>query len=115
MGVVALTRPETSFSDRVLNLLEKVDYRPAVTDQEKDQIYRLRYDAYLREGAIVPNLAKRLSDRYDDLDNTWILGVFVDGHLASSIRLNVSSVAYPELPALKVFSDFLGPDIDAGR
>ena len=115
MSMVALTRSETGFSDRVLNLLEKADYRPAITDQEKDQIYRLRYDAYLREGAIGPNFAKRLSDRYDDLDNAWMLGVFVDGHLASSIRLNVSSAAYPELPALKVFSDFLGPDIDAGR
>ena len=115
MSIVALARPESSFSDRVLNLLERVDYRLANTDEEKDQIYRLRYDAYLREGAIVPNFARRLSDRYDDLDNSWIFGVFVEGRLASSIRITVASAAEPQSPAVESFGDVLGSELEADK
>ena len=115
MSTVALARAEPSFSERVSRLLERVDYRPAITDEERDQIYRLRYEAYIREGTITPSFSKRLSDKYDDLDNAWIFGVFIDGQLASSIRLNVASSACPDLPGLSVFADILGPDIEAGK
>ncbi len=115
MSTVALARAEAPFSERVVNLLEKADYRPAVTDEEKERIYRLRYDAYLREGAITPNFGRRLSDRFDDLDNSCIFGVYIDGELASSIRLSVLSPDYPDLPALGVFPDILGPEVEAGH
>ena len=39
--------------ERSSDLLEHVDYRLAETPEEKDEIYRLRYRAYLREGAIL--------------------------------------------------------------
>ena len=115
MSLVAYTGSAPTFAERVMGLLDKVDYGQAATDQEKDAVFRLRYDAYLREGAIGKNFSRRLSDRFDDLDNAFIFGVFVDGRLVSSIRLHVSSSAYPELPALGVFSDILGPEIEAGR
>ena len=40
------------FPERSADPLEHVDYRLAETPEEKDEIYRLRYRAYLREGAI---------------------------------------------------------------
>lgn len=115
MNAVAYARSVPSFSERVSALLDKVDYRPAVTEEERDAIYRLRYDAYLREGAIPPNFGRRLSDKYDDYDNAWLFGVFVDGALASSIRLHVSSPSHPALPATGVFGDVLKPFIDDGK
>jgi N-acyl-L-homoserine lactone synthetase len=115
MSSVAYARPAPTFSERVMNLLDKIDYRQAVTDEEKDAIYRLRYQAYLREGAIPANFSQRLSDRFDDLDNAWTYGVFVDGRLGGSIRLNVSSIAYPDLPAMNVFSDLLRADVEEGK
>lgn len=115
MSSVAYARSVPSFTERVTALLDKVDYRLAATEDEKDAIYRLRYDAYLREGAIPPSFSKRLSDRFDDLDNAYIYGVFVEGRLSASIRLHVSSLAYPELPALNVFSDLLTGEIKAGK
>ena len=51
--------------------LEHVDYRLAETPAEKDEIYRLRYRAYLREGAILPSESGRVTDRYDDLPNNF--------------------------------------------
>jgi hypothetical protein len=105
----------SSLSDRVLGLLEHVDYRRADTPEEKDAIYRLRHTAYLREGAIVPNASERYCDALDETDNVWTFGVFVDGALASSIRLHVATRQSPVLPALNVFGDLLSPEIAAGK
>ena len=41
--------------ERSTDPLEHVDYRLAELPEEKDEIYRLRYRAYLREGAILPS------------------------------------------------------------
>ena len=54
--------PSSAFG-RGSDLLEHVDYRLAQTPEEKEEIYRLRYRAYLREGAIKnrPNSASPIS------------------------------------------------------
>jgi hypothetical protein len=111
----ALLAARTSLNDRVQRLLEQADYRRADAPQEKDAVYRLRYAAYLREGAIPENSSGRFSDALDETDNAWTFGVYLDGELASSIRLHVASRQTPALPALNVFSDLLSPEVAAGR
>src|SRR5712671_1669953 len=115
VSVSAPAIPGRNLTDRVLALLERVDYRRAETTEEREAIFRLRYNAYLREGAIPANAGERFADPLDDTSNAWIFGVYVDGDLASSIRLHVSSRQCPDLPALNVFSDLLSPDIAAGK
>lgn len=115
MSAVARDRLASRFSDRVFDLLEIVDYRPAVTEEERDAIFRLRYDAYLKEGAIEPDFSRRLSDRFDDLDNTWIFGVFVEGELAASMRLHVTAEGYLDFPAMGVFDDHLRNKLAQGK
>jgi N-acyl-L-homoserine lactone synthetase len=114
-AAAALAFSTPSFNERVSSLLDRVDYRLALTDADREDIFRLRYEAYLREGVVVPSFARRTSDRYDDLDNSWIFGVYLDGELASSIRLTVATAAFPELPAMGVFSDLLDPHLRAGQ
>ncbi len=115
MSTVADCRSGNRFTDRVFDLLEIVDYRPAVTDEDRDAVFRLRYQAYQREHAIKPDFSRRLSDRFDDLDNTWIFGVYVEGELAGSMRLNVTADDYPDLPASGIFSDHLAQHIALGK
>lgn len=103
------------FADRIAQFLERVDYRLAESAEDRDAIYRLRYDAYVREGTIQPNLNRRVIDAYDSLPNAWTFGVHVDGKLASSVRIHVSSPEYPDMPAAHVFPEFLGPEIKAGK
>lgn len=113
-SAVALTSAP-SFAERGFDLLERIDYRRADSDEEKEAIYRLRYQAYLREGAIAPNSLNELSDRYDDMPNAWTFGVYVDQKLASSIRVCVGSPTYPLTPATNVFSDVLLPEVTDGK
>src|ERR1700729_1039297 len=96
--------------DRGIELLDMVDYRLAETEAEKDAIYQLRYEAYLNEKAIEPNRDHRVTDRFDDLPNSWIFGVYWEGVLTSSIRISVASPEYPETPSLGVFPDLLRPE-----
>jgi hypothetical protein len=115
MVALASVTNQESLIDRVMNLVERADYRSADTPEERQAIFRLRYQAYLREGAIPPNLSQSFADPLDDAPNALIYGVYVDGELASSIRLHVATREQPGLPALNVFSDLLSPEIAAGK
>jgi len=115
MDALAFAESPQTFFDRVARLLERVDYRLALDDDDKDAIYRLRYDAYLREGAIGPSFSRRFQDKFDDKDNTWTYGFYIDGRLVSSIRIHVATSAYPDMPALLSFPEILGPELDAGK
>ncbi|ABE64239.1 conserved hypothetical protein [Nitrobacter hamburgensis X14] len=102
-------------AERGIELLDRIDYRLVETSADKDTIYRLRYRAYLNEGAIEPNRDHKITDRYDDMPNAWIFGVYLDGALASSIRLSISSPEHPLCPSVDVFRDYLQPEVDQGK
>jgi hypothetical protein len=117
MGALMSVAEETSVRpvSRGLQMLDRVDYRLAVTAAEREEIYRLRYRAYLNEGAIEPNPTELTTDRYDDLPNTWVFGVHLDGELASSIRISVGCQDFPTTPSVDVFSELLMPEIARGK
>jgi hypothetical protein len=115
MSAVAYAAPEETFTDRVAGLVEKADYRRAESEDEREAIFRLRYDAYMAEEAIRPNPGRRFTDAYDDLGNAWIFGVYLDGNLVSSIRLHVATLEFPDMPALTAFPDYLWPVLKAGK
>src|SRR5687768_16217878 len=100
---------------RSSDLLDQVDYRLAETEAEKDAIYRLRYRAYLHEGAIEPRADQRLTDRFDDLPNSWTFGIFLDGELTSSLRISVATPDNDDTPAVDAFRDLLDPELARGK
>jgi hypothetical protein len=106
---------QLSFSDRVAQLLDRIDCRPADSAEEREAIFRLRYQAYLREGAIAPNFSGTFCDAYDDSENAWLFGLYLEGELASSIRLHVAAGGHRDFPSRKVFADLLEPELEAGR
>ena len=103
------------FPERSSDPLEFVDYRLAETPEEKDEIYRLRYRAYLREGAILPSESQRVTDRYDDEPNNFIFGVYYRDELYSSIRISVLRGEWRGSPSSEMFADILHPELDRGK
>lgn len=95
--------------------LDQVDYRLAQTPEEKDEIYRLRYRAYLREGAIQPSTDGRVIDQYEDAPNAWTFGVYFHDELYSSIRVSVLTSEWRMSPSVELFGDVLHPELDKGR
>jgi N-acyl amino acid synthase FeeM len=102
-------------SIRGLDLLDQVDYRLVRTAEEKEQVYHLRYDAYLREGAILPSKSGRVTDEYDDLPNSFIFGVYLHGELYSSIRISILTPQWRESLSAGMFSDLIHPELDQGK
>jgi hypothetical protein len=95
--------------------LDQVDYRLAQTPEEKDEIYRLRYRAYLREGAIQPSTDGRVIDQFEDAPNAWTFGVYFHGELYSSIRVSVLTSEWRTSPSVELFGDVLHPELDKGK
>lgn len=111
----AAYRRGDDFSSRLIDFTEQLDCRLVKTVDEREEIFSLRYDAYLREGSIEPNPSKLFKDRYDDLPNVWIFGCHFEGRLVSSLRVHVASPQHPAAPSVSVFNDVLRSEIDTGK
>jgi hypothetical protein len=97
------------------SLLNWVDYRLARTPQEKEEIYKLRYRAYLREGAVATSSEQRVVDQYDEAPNVWTFGVFFHGELYSSVRISVLTSAWRMSCSAEIFGEILTPRLDRGE
>jgi len=114
MGNLVAKGP-TRFADRASQLLKRVQYRRIDTEVEKEAVFRQRYEAYLREGGIDPSDKQIFHDSFDQAPNVWIVGLFVDGELASSMRIHVASKEGDVLPAAVAFPDAVLPHLRAGK
>ncbi len=101
-------------SRRVTSILSRIEYRVATDEHERERIYRLRYDAYLREAAIHENESMRLADGFDASPNSALFGIYLDDLLIASIRLHIVDRHARSSPAAQAFPDRLGPLIDDG-
>ena len=100
---------------RGADLLTDLDYHLAETREEKEEIYNLRYRAYLREGAVKESPDGRVTDQYDDLPNAWTFGVYLRGELFSSVRISVLTSEWRQSCSADVFPDILLPRLDRGE
>jgi hypothetical protein len=103
----------STFAARVEKLLQRVEYKRADTAGDREAIFRLRYEAYRREGTIEPDASGVFSDPYDHSPNAWLIGIYIDGTLASSIRLHIASRPEHVLPAAESFADLIEPRLQA--
>jgi hypothetical protein len=110
-----LAGQDKDLTDRLAQLSARIDCRLAHTTEEREAIFRLRYEAYTREGAISPNASKKFSDPYDDAENAYLFGLYINDQLASSLRLHIATREFSDFPSLKVFPDVLQPLLDAGN
>jgi len=112
---VGLLSTERPFAQKLNGYLQDVDYRIASNADDREAIFRLRYQAYLRENTIEENPERRFTDAYDTMRNCWLFGVHLDDRLVSSIRFHVISPDDPMGPAYDVFPDIVRPIISAGQ
>lgn len=107
--------PVPTFQQGVAALLGRVECRPIIAESDKEDVYRLRYAAYKREGALPPKAPTRFCDRFDDEANTMTFGLYADQRLSSALRIHVVDKTTPEHPGLHVYPDHLVPCIERGE
>ena len=114
--MATLIEVTSRFSDRVLRLLETAEHRIATSPVQREAVFRMRYEAYQRNGLLEPREDGRLHDeRYDDIPDSWITVTFIGGELAGTVRVNVGAHEDALLPGLQVFRDILGPKLQDRR
>jgi len=113
---IAAPRPG-NFTEALMDILDRVEYRRVNPFDLDDPVYRLRYEAYRREDFYPPNSLGVLRDSFDDYErypNSWTYGVYIDGALVSSLRLHHLTPEFRRSPANSLFSDVLEPLLDQG-
>jgi len=78
----------------------------ARTCEERDEVYRLRHEAYRRDGAIDPQPEGRFSDYFDSLPNSVsLLARCPDREATATVRISVvrPDLSWHEAPSRRVF------------
>jgi hypothetical protein len=104
-----------TFSGRVTKFVERVTYRRAETDADVDAIRHLRYEAYLKEGAIEVREDERLVDEFDEIGNVANVGIYYDDNLIAALRLHFLASPSDVSPATHSFPEVLGPYLASGK
>ena len=111
-----LSSPAPSrFATSLIDLLDRVQYRRVSVDEQLDPVYRLRYQAYRREEFIPTNSQQVTRDRYDEADNCFCFGVYIDERLVSSVRLHIAGPDDPTSPSAAIWPDILGGIVEKGQ
>lgn len=105
----------SSFVRNIFSLLERTEYRRCESGEDLENIYRLRYIAYRLNDLVQENPDRMVQDEFDDLPNCHRFGIYVDGHLVSTIRLHDVNAATPVSPSTSVYPDLLLPRLRAGE
>ena len=92
---MAMQVGERTFEERMYDLLDVTEYRRMETGEDREAAYRLRYDAYRREGYVEDDPEGKTSDFVDEKPNTLTIGVYIAGKLCSSIRVSVLTKECP--------------------
>ena len=104
------------FADRVAKMLERVEHRPANCQADREAAYRLRYEAYLRQNLLNERLDATLYDEvYDKSPNSLITMTYIDGELASTVRVHVIGDEAANRPRSMCFLTFWRPRLRERR
>jgi hypothetical protein len=99
----------------VSNFAKRVTCTFASRYVERDAIFKLRYQAYLRAGLVSKNSFGRYIEPADHAANAYLMGLYVDRRLVSSLRLQIGSAATPYFSSLELFPHVLEPILRSGK
>jgi hypothetical protein len=118
VGRTEVQKPDTSDHPAALsirrivelsNFANRVTCRLASSFIERDAIFKLRYQSYLRAELISQNSFGRYIEPADHAANAYLMGLYIERRLVSSLRLQIGSLATPNFSSLELFPHFLEP------
>jgi hypothetical protein len=103
------TAPALGRAAELFHFSKRITSRLATSHVDRDAIFKLRYQCYLRGGLIAKNSFGRYIDATDYAANTHLIGLYDDNKLISSLRLQISSPINPHFSSLELFPHVLEP------
>ena len=92
-------------NEQILDALKRAHYRVLTGPEELEELYRLRYRSYLREGTIAANDSEMMSDVFDGSESCVNVGVEMDGSMRAAVRIHVLSKDFVHSPTESVFPE----------
>jgi len=86
----------------------------ASTDEDREQVYRLRYACYLRHGSIEPRPDRQFHDDFDTMPNQFSFLLREQGQdPLATVRISVvrPEAGWSDSPACRVFGDHAAFDV----
>ena len=102
------------FTRGLFTLLERVEYRRIVSPEDFDAVGKLRAVSYNQQNVLENCTASKLIDDIDFHPNAFVIGVYIDEVLASTLRIHHVTAEYRAGISMTHFSDVLDPMLDAG-
>jgi hypothetical protein len=97
------------------NFTKRVTCRLASSFIERDAIFKLRYQSYLRAELISQNSFGRYIEPADHAANGYLMGLYIERRLVGSLRLQIGSAATPNFSSLELFPRALEPLLGSNK
>jgi hypothetical protein len=113
---VAFGIPRAPVIGRAAELFDfskRITYRIATSHLERDAIFKLRYQSYLRNGIIAKNVFGRYIEAADHTANTYLIGLYDNNKLVSSLRLQTGSSTTAHFSSLELFPHLFEPLLES--
>lgn len=92
-----------AFAGSIFTLLDRVEYRRIVEPEDFADVARLREQAYKSRAFIEADKFGPLIDEYDRMKDCYVIGVYVDEKLTSTVRIHVVSESHIHGPVALYF------------
>ncbi|MBW3096366.1 N-acyl amino acid synthase FeeM domain-containing protein [Pseudohoeflea coraliihabitans] len=108
------SRVSSGFVNRLMRLLDSVEYRRIESREDLEAVARVRYNAYDQIG-LAPKTGTVMIDEEDFASNAHVIGIYYDERLVSTIRVHHVTQKERTGLATACFPDVMDPLLDAGR
>ncbi|WP_438751806.1 N-acyl amino acid synthase FeeM domain-containing protein [Pararhizobium sp. O133] len=109
----ARTAPQIKFADRLLELLDHVEYRRVETGEDMEDVARVRFKAY-KMADILPLSGNMLIDDIDFDSHAYVFGIYFEERLISTVRVHHVTPDHRVSSSGSVFGAEIGSLLDSG-
>lgn len=103
MNAVDWGQSRRAFASSIFSLLERVEYRRITDAEDFNDVARLREQAYNSRAFIESEKFGPLIDEYDRMADCYVIGVYLDEKLTSTVRIHVVSEKHLHGPVAHYF------------
>ena len=96
-------------NEQMIESLQQSLYRDRTAPEDKERIFRLRYQCYRAEGLVADNERASMFDAYDEAANCVHVAIEANGQIQAAMRLHLLSSLTLISPTLDVFPELLDP------
>ena len=104
----------SGFSHKLLDLLDRVEYRRIKTREDFEAVGRLRAESYVRGNVLSGDIGESLIEDIDFDTHAFVVGVYIDEELVSTLRVHHLTPSHRKGSSIKLFGDVLNPLLDHG-